>query len=86
MRKRGEVIRDGVDERHGGASDDRVGRLIADVIRQGLVVRGDEDGDGAVNVLGNNTLAEGKRKGEWCAAEHHLAEEALKKNKVSLSR
>ena len=49
--------------------------MVADVVREGLVVGGDVERYGAVNALGDNALVEGKCDREGGAAEHHLAED-----------
>lgn len=42
-----------------------------------MVVRGDEDGDGAVDVAGDDTFVEGQRESGGLASDEHLAEEVL---------
>ena len=67
----------GVNEGHGGTSDDLVGGLVTDVVGKGLLVRGDEDGNGTVDTAGDNTLVEGEDNGEGRATDEHLTEDSL---------
>lgn len=71
-----EDVGGGVDEDHGGACDLLVGGAVAGVVDEGLVVGGDPEGDGAVD-LGDDAGVEGEDDCEGCASDDHLAEEAL---------
>lgn len=76
-------LRLGVDESHGGTGNDLVSGLVTDVVGQRLLVGGDEDSDGTVDV-GNNASVEGEDDGERCASKEHLTEERLE-NKRNFS-
>ena len=71
-----------VDERKSGAGNELNGVAVANVVDQGLVVRGDEDGDGAIDVGGDDALIERQGQGSGLATDHHLAEESLTRTQL----
>jgi hypothetical protein len=45
---------------------------VTDVVEEGLSIGGYEDGHGAIDVLWDDALGEGKRDREGCTASEHL--------------
>jgi len=45
-----------------------------DVTEEGLPVSGDEECDGAVDIVWHNALGQGERDGRGSSADEHLAE------------
>jgi len=66
----------GIDESKSRSGNELESIAVADVVDEGLVVRGDEDRDGAVDI-GHDTLVEGQGDRGRGTTEEHLAEEAL---------
>lgn len=64
-----------VDESHGWAGNELTGGTIANVIDEGLTVRGDEDGYRAVDTVGHDAVVKWQGDGGRLTAEQHLAEE-----------
>lgn len=59
-----------VNECDGGTSEDVVGAsTVNGVGLQGVVVGGDEDGNGTIDCVGNHTLIKGKGDGDGVATD-----------------
>jgi len=59
-----------VNECNGGSSEDVVGAsAVNGVGLQGVVVGGDEDGNGTINGVGDDTLIKGKGDGDGVATD-----------------
>jgi len=61
-------------ECHRRASNELDGSAVDDVVDEGLAVTGDEDRNGTVDALWDNTLAEWHGDRGRLTAQHHLAE------------
>jgi len=72
-----EHLRLNIDECHGRTSNELRGGTITDVVHKGLVVGGDEDCDGSVDIRRNGTLVNGERNTGGHTTDKHLTVEVL---------
>jgi hypothetical protein len=66
-----------VDEGKSRASNELSSRSVTDVVNEGLTVRGNKDGDGAVEIAGNNTFIDGEGDRGTLSTNEHLAVQVL---------
>ena len=77
-------LRLGIEEGNRRSGNQLAGSTIYGVVDQWLGVGGNPDGDGTGDAARNDTLREGEGDAEWQPANHHLTEETLHTEIISI--